>query len=107
MHVYIYKDGVLAEPNLYQLKINQSQNDPTICTGIYTKFPTVSETTVLVNVIQRQLFEWFFIKMMIQKKAHFEIIHIKNLNLVLNYPNILENDIKTALHNWGKDIHHV
>lgn len=45
--------------------------------------------------------------MIIQKKDHFEIVHINNSLLVLNYPEELENDIKTALRYWGKDIHHV
>ncbi|HCT63652.1 MAG TPA: hypothetical protein DIC19_06085 [Erysipelotrichaceae bacterium] len=106
MHYSINKDGVLAEPDRKQAKTNHTLNALTLFAGIYAKSPTVAGASVLANANQRQMFEWSSIKMIIQKKDHFEITHRNNSVLILNYPDDLENDIITALRYWGKDIHH-
>lgn len=68
MHDYIYKDVSLVDPDLYQFKINQSQNGLTNFTGIYIKSLTIIGTSVLVNVNQRQMIEWFCTKVITQRK---------------------------------------
>lgn len=106
MHYSINKDGITAEPDLKQAKTNRTLNALTLFAGIYAKSPTVAGAGVLANANQHQMFEWSSIKMIIQKRDHFEIIHKNNSILILNYPVDLENDIITALRYWGKDIHH-
>lgn len=103
LHYVIDEKGVRLSPDSKQSNKNNRINQLTIIAGILAKNPTVMATGYLASSNQNQHFAWKDIRSIKIKKDHVLLTNQIKQKLILVYPKEHKQNIKNALHYYGKN----